>query len=150
MRKALPIILVILTAALAAPYAHADYTPFGTYTAECTGFCASDPMVSISETKMTFTAFGDTIVYTALSLEPGNLYGWNIDSDKFAFIDVTTGTLVAPPVSLSVSASNESGLFLPAPAPPTPEPGLITLMLLGLASLFVARRHIGSRISQAS
>lgn len=150
MRRSLRIIPILFMVALAVPCACADASPPGTYTLECIGPCASDPTVTFSTTRISFTVFGNTVDFTGLSLTPADLYGWNIENGKLSLTDVTEdGSLVLVPVTLAFATSNEGGLFLPAPAP-SPEPSLIGLTLLGLACLFAVRKRFGSRFSQAN
>lgn len=149
MRKSLWILLALVVVS-GAPAAHANaFTPTGTYTAECSGTCASDPTVTFTDTVIDFTAFGHTVDVTGLSLEPGDLFGWNIMGGQLALTDVTTGNPIVAPITLAFSVSNESGLFLPATAP-TPEPSSVALMLLGVGFAFAARKRIGLSSSRAS
>ena len=151
MRKSLWIILAVMVVAIAAPNAHADSTPTGTYTVECIGPCASDPTVTFSFTAIDFTVFGNTVDFTGFSLEPGDEFGWNIDNGLLSLTDVTNGTLIVLPVTLAFPASNEAGLFLPATATaPTPEPSSIALMLLGVGLVFAMRKRMVQRLSRVS
>jgi PEP-CTERM motif len=151
MRKSLWIILAIMVVAIAAPNAHADSTPPGTYTAECIGPCASDPKVTFSFVAIDFTVFGNTIDFTGLSLTTGHEFGWNIDNGSLSLTDLTTGNPIVAPVTLAFPASNEAGLFLPAMAPATtPEPSFIALMLLGVGLVFVMRKRMAQHLLQVS
>jgi hypothetical protein len=149
MRKSLWIMLAILLVAIAAPNAHADVTPYGTYTVECLGPCASDPTVTIDSTRIDFTVFGNSVDITGLALTAGNLEGWNIDNGLLSITDVTSGVPVVAPISLTFPTSNEAGLFLPGTVP-TPEPGSLGLMLLGVGLAFVLRKRVGQGLPQAS
>jgi hypothetical protein len=141
--------LAMLLVAIAAPNAHADVTPYGTYTVECLGPCASDPTVTIDSTRIDFTVFGNSVDITGLSLEPGRLLGWNIDNGLLAVTDLTSSVPVVAPIDLTFPTSNEAGLFLPG-TPPTPEPGSLGLMLLGVGLVFVLRKRIRQSLPQPS
>ena len=146
--------LALLLVAIAAPIAHADSTPYGTYTVECIGPCASDPTVTFTPTTIDFTAFGGTVPFSGLSLVPGHLFGWDIENDVLTLTDVTTDSLIVAPVTLNIARfsappSNEQGLFLPATIP-APEPSSVALMLLGVGLVFVVRKRTGAGLSRAS
>lgn len=149
MRKSLWIMLAVLLALIAAPNAHADATPFGTYTVECLGPCASDPTVTVTATRIDFTVFGNSVDITGLSLTAGDLEGWNIDNGLLTVTDVTAGNLVVAPIDLTFSTSNEGGIIVAATVP-TPEPGSLGIMLLGVTLVFVLRKRMGQRLPQAS
>jgi hypothetical protein len=149
MRKTLWIMLAVLLAAIASPIAHADATPYGTYTVECIGPCASDPMVTVSPTAIDFTVFGNTVDFTGLSWTAGHELGWNIDNGSLSLTDVTSSSPIVAPVTLAFPSSNEAGLFLPATVT-APEPSSVALMLLGVGLVFVLRKRIGQGLPQAS
>ena len=149
MRKSLWIMLAVLLVALAAPNAHADSTPFGTYTVECIGPCASDPTVTIAPTIIDFTVFGNTVDITGLSLTAGHLEGWNISNGLLSITDVTSSNPVLAPIVLTFPTSNEGGLIVPATVP-APEPSSVALMLLGVGLLLVMRKRIGQGLPRAS
>lgn len=157
MQKSLWILLALLVVS-AAPAAHANaFTPLGTYTLECTGPCASDPTATFGVTAIDFTVFGHTVDVTGLSLQLGDLYGWNIvanslgNGGELSLTNVTSDTPIVAPITLAFPVSNESGLFLPGMAPtPTPEPGSVALMLLGVGMVLAVRKRIGLSFSRAN
>src|SRR5260370_42548987 len=165
MRKSLWIVPVLLLIAfLGAPSAHADsYTPNFT----CTGTCAvappTAPDVSFPSPAIMETWFvvGVYIPPIALALpatdSPTDTYTWSNTNDILAtppfvsltITDITTGavTSVTETYNVSFARFTDSGnLTFTA----VPEPGTVSLILIGIGLVFVMRKRIAWGLRQAT
>ena len=153
MRKALwfiPVLFLLL--AIVTPCARADSVTF-TCTAMCLAPVPTAPDVTFPSPTLDITFDSQTLDLT--------LPGYDVDTDSFNWFTSNNLFIVADNDQLygqgssvadnSEAVEDEGGvlLFTTAPAS-TPEPGTVTLMLLGIGLVLVMRKRIGLCHSQGT
>ena len=163
MRKSLFIIpALFMVAALVAPCARADSVTFTCVATEfvpCTVAAPTAPNVTFSSSGTTLDITWDSQKFD-ITLPSGWLatdsFTWFASNNLFIISNTSLG--VSPPVEASINTNSpdvndESGAltFTPGTVSTTPEPGTITLMLLGIGLVWlVMRKRIARGLLQAS
>ena len=163
MRKMMWMILALLLGAVVAPCVRADSVTF-TCTAECLAAVPTAPDVTFPSPALVISFDNQTLDLTLPSYDlDTDTYTW-FTSNNFFIISDTSQT---SEFDLGGDVADDSGGNNPGDAvvedmggnlsfnnttPPvsTPEPGTVTLMLVGIGLVLVMRKRIGLRHSQGT
>jgi hypothetical protein len=142
MRRFLPMLLLLLLAAVLAPKAHADTYTDASFT--CTSSCVDvpvDPPVTFPSPTIPVIFFGQTFSITLNNFDRDtDTYTWGVGSSGsdwyFLIQDITNGlSNIGPSYQIGNSGTpyGNGGVYFTS----TPEPGSGILLLLGLAVGFL-------------
>jgi PEP-CTERM motif len=175
MRKSLWIIVAVLFVAIAAPNAHADSSTDGTinFTVSSGGPTPTGSFVfdDTTDTLTSYTVTWDGVLFnlqpllssfTLVDLEasgtwcgvasgatpPDGCFGpGEMTLSTLSFLVANTGTGV---YTINSAVASGSYVVTATTVAPTPEPGSVALMLLGVGVVFVMWKRIGRGLPQAS
>jgi hypothetical protein len=157
MRKAMWMTLALLLGAIVAPCARADgvtFTCMATEFVPCSVAAPTAPDVTFPSPTLVITWDSQTF---DLTLPSGwlatNSFSWFASNDLFIISDLSLG--LSPPVEFPINTNSpdvndENGkLTFTGATASTPEPGTITLMLVGIGLVCVMRKGISRGLPQA-
>lgn len=175
MRKSLWIIVAVLFVAIAAPNAHADSSTDGTinFTVSSGGPIPTGSFVfdDTTDTLTSYTVTWDGVLFnlqpllssfTLVDLEaagtwcgvasgatpPDGCFGpGEMTLSTLSFLVANTGTGV---YTINSAVASGSYVVTANTVAPTPEPGSVALMLLGVGVVFVMWKRVGRALPQAS
>lgn len=152
MPKTMWMILTLLLGAIVAPCARADTVTF-TCLDLCLAAAPTAPDVTFPSPSLVITFDSQTL---DLTLPSGDIdtdaYTWFTSNNFFFIFDETTPGAPGEVVDNSEFVEDEGGsvVFTPSATVPTPEPGTVTLMLVGIGLVLVMRKRIGLCHSQGT
>lgn len=158
MRNTMWVILTLLLGAIVAPCVRADTVTF-TCTANCAAPAPTAPDVTFASPTLDITFDGQSLSLTLPSQDVDtDTYTWFTSNNLFIIADTDQSfDLGANVADISggedgyTVVEDEGGtLTFTSPTASTPEPGTVTLMMVGIGLVLVMRKRIGLCHSQGT